>query len=148
MRLLGVCVLVIVVAAPVWAGRQGQAVKILEQWQRQNTGNMKPKAKVIRSAEDWQQTWKAAHARTFPSPEIPQIDFNTHMVLAAYSGAKRTGGYAIEFTDVRVADGTLRAYIHEETPGKKIKSQNITSPACFAVVPRIDMKVEFIKSKE
>src|SRR6266545_1956376 len=127
-------------------GGEEKLVKIAAQWKERDSGFPEPRGKqmVIRNAAEWQQTWKAAHAKTFPPPPVPKVNFTKHMVLAAYAGVERTGGYTIEFTQVKIVDGTLKAYVLEETPGPGPTISVITSPASFAVVPRSDLNVEFV----
>jgi hypothetical protein len=80
---------------------------------------------VARDAE----TYGALRKLISNLPEQEQNFFNTHLVVAAFLGERRTGGYSVRFT--RTTDGTLR--VDEAKPPKgSITAQVITYP--FAVV--------------
>jgi hypothetical protein len=68
-------------------------------------------------------------------PNLPEVDkefFNSNLVVAAFLGERRTGGYSVRFR--RAGDGALR--IEETRPPKDaIVTQAITTPFSVASVP-------------
>jgi hypothetical protein len=138
------CVVFALIAVALDAAGEPPTLPILAQWKEQNTSLEKAGRQVIRTPADWERAWKAAHTRMIPPPEVPRVDFSKNMVLAAYLGPRRTGGYDIEFSRVEIVNGMLKVYVREKTPGPGPKTQATTSPVSFALVPRQDMKVEFL----
>lgn len=57
-------------------------------------------AKVYRTKQDFEAFWGRHGSNNDPSPDIPDVDFATRMVIAVYWGTQNSGGYSIEITSV------------------------------------------------
>src|SRR4029077_13037701 len=55
---------------------------------------------VVNDNTTWLKTWKQAFCSGNPCPPLPQVDFATRTVLAAFSGIVPTAGYEMNFTQV------------------------------------------------
>jgi len=128
---------------------KGEELKISDQWREANSGVKEAKTEVIKSESEWESAWKKTHSRIFPQPDVPKVDFHKQMVLAVHAGQKKTGGYSVEFSKVEKAGEEVKAYFIVQTPGPdEVKAQVLTAPSCFAVVPKVEMKVTFVREKK
>ena len=86
---------------------------------------------VVRDARAFANLWRTL--ASFSAP-VPDVDFDTRAILAAFMGKKRTGGYSIGVSKVEaLLDGTVRVTLRSRSPGPDdIVTQAFTSP--FAVV--------------
>lgn len=106
---------------------------------------------VIRKQTEWEKLWKEMHgAEAQPEnsggklPELPQADFNRHMVLAVFQGAQPSGGYSIEITKIVRANGKLEVFVEERKPGQDcFNTQAITYPHHLVVVDKSTARVRF-----
>jgi len=101
---------------------------------------------VIGSTAEWAAFWVEFHGAIVPLPELPDVDFEASVVIAATMGAKSTGGFAISIRDVFQEDGTVIPVIVETAPGPAcVTLQVVTAPAAGAVVARSAGPVRFIE---
>lgn len=123
-------------------------LKIVQQWKVVNSGIKVEKYRVILSAEEWEAEWKQVHSRSFPTPDVPKVDFAKQMVLAFHVGAKRTGGYSVEIRRIEKLHDQLKVHVADKKPDGDVVSQALTAPSCFALIQRQDMKVIFIRDQK
>ncbi|MCS7167884.1 MAG: protease complex subunit PrcB family protein [Gemmatales bacterium] len=124
--------------------------KIVKEWKGGFSGVDKPAQVVIRDAKTWADWWDKVHSRVIPKPELPEVDFTKHMVVAVFMGMRSTGGYAIRITDVRwdKAKDKLQILVQEISPAPgAIVTQALTQPYHIVVIPRTEKTVEFILEK-
>ena len=67
--------------------------------------------KIIKDEEAWKDFWDEHKSAIFPTPDLPEVEFNKNMVLVALQGNKPTSGYAIGFTQVARHGNTVNAYV-------------------------------------
>ena len=60
----------------------------------------------IYSQNEWQNFWGQHTSGTFPSPELPEINFQEHIVIVAIDEIRMSGGYTLEIKEISV-DTTL-----------------------------------------
>jgi len=102
---------------------------------------------VFRSQAELEKVWVADGGK---AGEMPKVDWDKEMILAAFMGEKMTGGYGIEITKVvlgKAPDGKeerLVALFRKTAPGAGgMVTMALTYPAHLVVVPRTDAKVQF-----
>lgn len=121
--------------------------KILKEWKGHQSGVQKATQLVVKDAKTWAELWDKVHASVSPKPELPQIDFDKHMVLAVFMGTRRTGGYAIQITDIhydKQADKLVVRVKETSPPPGSIVIQVITHPFHIVVIPKSDKPVQFL----
>lgn len=86
---------------------------------------------VARDDNAWAHLW-ARHV--FPArPAVPAVDFRSELGLGVFDGQRRSGGYAIEVTDVVKIGPHLHLTIERTSPGA-IATTVITAPYHFVAL--------------
>jgi len=96
--------------------------------------------KVIEDKNSFNELYRIIHSINLPQPQLPGIDFNTEILLAAFSGRKPTGGYSIDLVNAQLT-GNSRLYVEvltKEPQSGSILTQAVTSPYALASVKRGD----------
>lgn len=62
------------------------------------------------------------NASKFPPPEIPEVDFQTEMIIAALDRPERSGGYSVTVNSLEEADDTIIINITKISPGKRCET--------------------------
>jgi len=101
---------------------------------------------VVRSADEWTRLW---HEHAGADADPPAVDFDTHMVLGVFLGARKTGGYAVEITEVELTASDVVVKYTETKPGPgAMLAQVITSPFHLVSVTRNDGKIRFERTEK
>jgi hypothetical protein len=94
--------------------------------------------------------WQAHTSLTVPAKPLPAVDFDKEMVVAVFSGEKRSGGYGIEVARIIEevsAKRQLRVIVHETNPPPRaITIQALTQPYHMVRIKRLDFVVDFVSS--
>jgi uncharacterized membrane protein len=99
---------------------------------------------IVRDASAWSALW-AEHAG--PGPEAPAIDFESHIVAAAFAGERPSPGHAIEIAEARMDAGVLTLSVREHAPPRGVAAaQVLVSPFHIVTLPRVDADVHFAES--
>ena len=94
---------------------------------------------VIRDSETWKNIWLRVR-----DSEIPIVDFEKKMVLAAFLGVRSTGGYSVKIEGIGKRKNKIVVAVREAKPPKNaMVIQAITSPYHIKVVDRSALPVEF-----
>ena len=72
---------------------------------------------VIKDAGAWSALWQRIYATQTPVPPLPDVDFNTQMVVAAALGSKPTGGYDVLLTEAARDTGGIVIAVRAASPG-------------------------------
>ena len=101
---------------------------------------------VFRTHEEMQKAWTADGGK---AEEMPKVDWDKEMVLAAFMGEKKTGGYRIEISKVAVDAPTnlakMAVLVRKTAPGKgDMVTEALTYPTHLAVVPKMEAQVWFL----
>lgn len=91
---------------------------------------------LLRSQDELVQVWKADGGA---EADVPKVDWSKEMVLAAFMGARRTGGYEVKIERVvfGTEPGELYAIYKETVPGAgDATTQAITHPSHVVVVAK------------
>jgi hypothetical protein len=126
------------------ADEEGESVPIIKQWSGANSAQTSPKQEIARDVESWQSLWKTMRGKSIPLPELPEVDFQKHMVIGVFMGSRPTGGYSVHITRIMKKD-TMIVSVRETAPGPgDLVSMALTAPYHVVVVPRSDKPVAFV----
>lgn len=99
---------------------------------------------VIKDEATWKAVWAETHANMTPVPDLPEVDFKTKMVIAAFMGEKPTGGFSIEIERIIRAEKKIIAFIVENSPHSAcMVTKALTAPYHFVEVERFESEVAF-----
>jgi hypothetical protein len=111
----------------------------------QYSGYTDPARLIIRSQTEWASAWVRINDGAHPMPPLPEVNFDTDMVVLAAAGTRPSGGFDITITDAALDAGALRVGVVETTPGAGcFVAAVITFPVAVARVARHDGPVEFV----
>lgn len=102
---------------------------------------------IISDQDHFIEIFNKIHAESYPMPALPFVDFNTHLVLAAFMGQKPTGGYDIALENIAlVPEDRLRVTVIATIPTEgAFVPQVLTSPYVLTVIERgAFSSVEFV----
>jgi PrcB C-terminal len=102
---------------------------------------------LIRTEKEWENLWRLHKAPFVPEKRIPLIDFGQEMIVAVFSGEKKTGGYSIEITKIQEDRKSMELIVlfHEtRPPSNAMVTQALTQPYHIAKMARTDSTVKFI----
>lgn len=103
---------------------------------------------VIRTVDAWAEAWNRLTSNMAPKPPVPEVSFESEMVILATMGARPTGGHSIAVEEVAEDEGTVYVMVHETLPsGKCVTTQAVTAPATPVRVPRRDGPVVFLERR-
>lgn len=102
-------------------------------WSRYKTPGFH--GEVATDGDEWRRLW-AKHTSQHP---VPEVDFASQFVVAAFMGRQNTGGYAIDVVDMSLAEGTFHAGYVTVRPGPGCGTlQAVTYPFHFVAVDRMN----------
>lgn len=83
-------------------------------WKGHSCGVSAPGARVVVDAAAWAALWKEAFGQ-----EAPPADFSRQVAVAAFAGARNTGGWSVELGEAEPAPGgaVVRWRAKGPTPG-------------------------------
>lgn len=87
---------------------------------------------LINNQKELASLYKQIYAGEAPTP-----DFTKKSVVAVFMGQKRTGGYAITITDVKVKSGTAYVTTLKTNPDGGMVTMALTEPYCIAEIPKV-----------
>jgi hypothetical protein len=93
------------------------------------SGIKEPLAQIITNQKDWEDLWKKHVSVLVPQPLVPQIDFDTDVIAAIFSGEKRTSGYRIVVKSiVSSQNDVVVTYQETQPPENSFTLQVLTQP--------------------
>jgi len=97
---------------------------------------------TVRSAADFATLWKS-HAA---DRKMPDVDFNTNMVVGIFLGGRQTAGFGVEIVSAQPEGAALVVKYKETRPSRDaISAQVITTPFHLVAVPKFEGTVRFEK---
>src|SRR5690349_8171962 len=95
---------------------------------------VEPRRMLVRGADEWRALW-ALHAG--PDAELPQVDFASRLVAAAFAGERPSSGYGIEIVGTSDASNGVTLGVNERRPAPgTVAAQIITFPFHMVTLPR------------
>ncbi len=110
------------------------------------SGIKERKVVLIKSEKEWGDLWRLHKGAFLPEQPIPRVDFRQEMVVAVFSGEKKSGGYGIEITKIeeKQEEGELIVlFLETQPPPKAMVTQALTQPYHIVKTRRIDLPVKF-----
>lgn len=105
------------------------------------SGQQTSRQVIVRTPAEWQSVWKE-HS---PEGKMPDVDFNSKMVLGIFLGSKPTTGYAVEIVGVRTQAKDLIVEYVERQPGRgMMQAQILTGPFHLVAVAKHPGPVRFL----
>lgn len=98
---------------------------------------------IARTEDEWRVLWRRHGGLQLPGPALPDVDFESNMVVAAFLGERPTGGFSVDVRAVdhlpATADSEERVMVTavERAPLEDtIQPQVLVAPFHMVVVPR------------
>lgn len=86
-------------------------------------------AVTVRDEGEWLALWRRHTANQHPAPPPPTVDFSSEMVVAVFSGERRSGGFTIQVDRIKNTGNKLMVMVSESTPAPgSINMMMITQP--------------------
>lgn len=125
-------------------GRDSGSFTILQEGA--NSGQIDTRTNYrIETADELAELWALIYGTN--APPMPNVDFSKYEVIAVFDGSHSTGGYRVEVTQVRDADGKRTVHIRHAAPGSRcVTSPAITSP--FQVVRVLKTVLPIVREEE
>ena len=121
-----------------------EKIEIRKEWKGSRCGYVEPSQSVISTEGQWTKTWDKMFHHLLSKPELPKIDFDSEMILAAFMGERRTGGYVIRIKRIIKTDKDIVAYIEEKEPDpESLRTQALTQPYHVVVIKKYSLPVRF-----
>lgn len=110
-----------------------------------NYSNLKDQQyKDIHSQADLDALWQQAFGGLSGTPDKPTVDFSKNMVLAAFLGEQKHGGYIVRFTDLDASGPTVNVTVEVTIPGTNCRyPERPAQPFMFATAPATTKQVNF-----
>ena len=97
---------------------------------------------TVRSAPEFATLWKS-HAA---DRQMPDVDFNTNMVVGIFLGGRPTAGFGVEIVSAQPEAGALVVKYKESRPSRDaISAQVVTAPFHLVAVPKFEGTIRFEK---
>ena len=125
------------------AGAVDLAAKVLEPLEGgAHSGVAYRSFRVVGDERTFWMLYASVHAHRIPAPRPPAVEFDTHVVLVAFLGARSTGGHRTGFGAVAVEGDVARvALVERSPPVGAVLTQVMTTPYAMAALVRRDVKV-------
>lgn len=108
-----------------------------------NSAIMEQRLVVARDAAEWQTLWEAHTRTSIPTPEAPEVDFESDMVVAVFLGQRSSAGYGVAVESCVAADGKLDVVARETQPDPELmQATMMTAPFHWVIVPRAEGEPE------
>ena len=98
--------------------------------------------RVIGDDRAFRTLYTSVHGHRMPAPRPPVVEFDTHVVVVAFLGARSTGGHRTGFGAVAVEGAVARvALVERAPPVGAVLTQVMTTPYAIAALARRNVKV-------
>jgi hypothetical protein len=101
-------------------------------------------ARVIMGGEEWAGLWRQMTGNMTPAAPLPPVDFERFMVIAAFMGTQRSGGYGLRIRRIVELPERLRVEVSESVPEGCPTTMALTHPADVVYTERSDKPVEVV----
>jgi hypothetical protein len=110
------------------------------------SGIQESKDIAIITRDEWEKLWAKVHNHTSTLPPLPDVDFSSHTILAAFKGIKPTGGFGIEIQGIAECGGRHTAIVKATSPkpGEMVTTA-LTSPFHIVKVAITGKEIEFVR---
>ena len=119
-------------------------VEIKGEWKGYHCGYTEPARLVIETEVEWKEVWEKVVAFQIPKPKLPEVDFETEMIIAVFMGEQRTGGYSIDITRIIKEEEEIVVQVEEKYPDPDLLvTMALTQPYHIVVVKSSPLPIRF-----
>lgn len=98
----------------------------------------------VHNQADFTALWTKTFANQSAAPAMPQVDFTKDMVLAAFLGQQKHGGYIVRIPKIDTSGATANVTVEVTVPGTNCRFlQSQTEPYLFVAAPATTKQVNF-----
>ncbi len=109
---------------------------------RDTSSGSDPREEIIRDADTWNDFWTEHQSISFPPSNPPQVDFETHMVIAIVT-AETSGGFHLAIDEVVKSENNIVVhFVYIQPSGECPTTDALTQPFHFIVVPQTEGNLE------
>ncbi|HSP07549.1 MAG TPA: protease complex subunit PrcB family protein [Acidobacteriota bacterium] len=110
------------------------------------SGLKDPLQQVIQNKKDFEDLWKKHVSVLVPQPPVPEVNFDTSVVVAIAIGEKNTSGYQILIRKVEPKTSDVLIHFHQtEPPANSLVLQVTTQPFVLLRVDKPKGQVQLVK---
>lgn len=133
-------------AAP--AAQKGEgAVRTLDRGQY--SGLKEPMVLLVTDPGEWEEVWRRHTAGVAKPSPAPVVDFGQEAVVVVTLGERRSGGYSITVTGIRLEGDRLVVQVRQQSPPPgAITTMALTQPYHMVAIPRPDRPVSQVVTEE
>ncbi len=107
---------------------------------------------VLKNEKGWKNFWKNHVKNVEPAPPLPAVNFETHDIIAVFSGSQSSGGYSVEITKIEETtwEGAPARIVHYRTaepPSGAMNTMALTQPHHIKTTPKIAGRTFFRKNR-
>ena len=104
---------------------------------------------LITNEQAFESFWNELHGNVLPIPALPEVDFESEMVIAVILGLRSNGGYAVNIERIVQQNGTTGIEVKEEIPAAECgTAQVISSPYHIIKLQRLSGDLVFVDEQE
>lgn len=119
-------------------------VEIKGKWKGYHCGYVDSERLVIETEGEWKEVWEKVVGFQIPKPKLPEVDFETEMIIAVFMGEQRTGGYSIDITRIIKEEEEIVVQVKEKHPDPDLLvTMALTQPYHIVVVKSSPLPVRF-----
>lgn len=101
----------------------------------------------ITSTKELTVVWNRFYSKYDRKPPVPNIDFETEMLIAVALGERNSGGFTIHITKVLESDKVIFITAEETKPGNSCASPSVMIyPFQLILVPKSDKEITYTKT--
>ena len=103
---------------------------------------------VISTEDEWKKVWSQVSSPQLLKPALPEVNFETEIVIAVSMGERQTGGYGIEIKRIVRHVEEIIVEVEEQHPRPdSLVTMALTQPYHIVIIPKFDLPVRFITKK-
>mmetsp|Transcript_36040 Transcript_36040/g.39833 ORF Transcript_36040/g.39833 Transcript_36040/m.39833 type:complete len:202 (-) Transcript_36040:101-706(-) len=99
---------------------------------------------VFRLSSEFEALWQSHSTIFSPPPNIPEVDFESDMVLGVFLGTQNSGGYDIEIKSIEENDSEISVKCETKGPLGGIVTCALTQPFHIVKISKSTKPVRFI----
>lgn len=110
------------------------------------TGNIPFVTPSFEVLED-EASFQEAYQNATNDAEPPTVDFDTHVVLAAFAGLQNNCGTQVRIAEVAEREDVMEVQVALSRPGNCFVEQALSYPYAFALAERTSLPFEFVETE-
>ena len=112
--------------------------------QGEDSGLSEAAEAAITSKEEWASFWERHTSISDPPPALPDVSFDTEMVIYVFSGECGSGGHSVSIKSIEESSGNLSVvYEKSSPPPDAMCTEALTQPHHIVRLKKSDLPVTF-----